>query len=193
VDISYYGIRSATQLNGLLYGGDPLSQTTFELFTGFDDNGQTVQNYWISAGEKFGTDTLKKVKRRRFKGKIDPSQSIQVYCSNDDNDFQLIGTILGSGEYVDYGVSFAVGTTMVGNNVVGGGATTNIFPFYMEIKVRMSKFAKRNLKFVATGIGYASIEELTDFDIWTYQEKIPSKYRLKQNVSLAGVPEQSTP
>lgn len=193
VDISYYGIRTATQYNGLLYGGDPVSMTTWELFTGFDDNGQKVQNYWTSAGEKFGLDTLKRVKRRRFKGKLDPEQSIQVYCSNDDNDFQLIGTILGNGDYVDYGVSFAVGTVMVGSDAVGGGATTNVYPFFMEIKVRMGKFAKRNLKFVATGYGYASIEEVTDFDIWTYQDKIPAKYRIKQNVSLAGVPGQSTP
>lgn len=193
VDISYYGIRSATQLLGILYGGDPVSQTTFELFTGFDDNGQKIQNFWESAGEKFGTDTLKKVKRRRFKGKIDPEQSIQVYVSNDDDDYQLIGTILGSGTYVDYGGSFAIGTIMIGGDVMGGGATTNIYPFYMEIKVRMGKFAKRNIKFVATGYGFASIEEITDFDIWQYQDKMPAKYRSKQNVSLAGAVDQSTP
>jgi len=193
VDITYYGIRTATQNAGLLYGGDAVSMTTYELFTGFDDNTLKIQNSWESAGEKFGSDVLKKVKRRRFRGKIDPEQSLQVYVSNDDDDYTLVGTILGNGDYVDYGTSFAIGTTMVGSDVIGGGSTTNIYPFYMEMKMRLGKFSKRNIKFVATGFGFVSIEEMTDFDIWTYQDKMPAKYRSKQNVSLAGETDQSTP
>lgn len=188
VDETSYGIRCATKANGFLYGGDPVSQTTYELFTGFDDMGIALTNNWDSKGETWGVDVLKKVKRKRFKGKIAAAQTVQVYEQQDDGGFTLIGTILGSGDYVDYGSSFAIGTTFVGQDTVGGGDTVDVYSFFMEIKVRAGKFRKRLLRFVATGIGYVSMEQITDFDIWTYQEKIPSKYRSKQNVGLAGAP-----
>jgi hypothetical protein len=42
------------------------------------------------------------------------------------------------------------------------------------------------LKFIANGIGYVAMQEVTDFDIWMYQDKLPKQYRQKQNVSLDG-------
>lgn len=188
VDITYYGIRASTKLAGILHGGDPVSKTTYELFTGFDDNGIAILNHWEGSGDKYGIDALKKVKRLRFRGRIDPSQSVEVYVAPDDGDFQLVGTILGSGGYVDYGSSYAIGTTFVGQSNIGGGNAVNVYSYFMEIKVRLPKFRKRKIRFVATGIGFVSVQSFTDFDIWTYQEKMPSKYRLKQNVPLAGEP-----
>lgn len=186
VDISYYGIRASTKVNGVLYGGDPVTQTTWELFTGFDDNGVALTNFWDGAGETYGSDVLKKVKKLRFGGKIAPAQSISVYVSLDDADFQLIGTILGSGDYVDYSTTYAVGTTFIGQSNVGGGSTTNVYNFFLELKLRLPKFRKRKVRFIANGIGYASIQQITDFDIWAFQDKMPSRYRVKQNVSLDG-------
>lgn len=186
VDISYYGIRTATKVLGILYGGDPITKTTWELFTGFDDNGIALVNFWDSAGEIFGSDVLKRVKKMRFKGKTSPNQNTSVYIETDDGGFTLIGTILGSGDYVDYSTSFAIGTTFVGQSNIGGGDTTNIYPFFLEIKFKSPKFRKRKVRFVANAIGFVQIEQITDFDIWTYQEKIPSKYRIKQNVSFDG-------
>lgn len=188
VDETSYGIRTSTKANGFLYGGDPVSQTTYELFTGFDDMGIALANNWDSKGETWNSDVLKRVKKKRFKGKIDASQSIAVYESRDDGDFTLIGTILGSGDYVDYGSSFAIGTSFIGQDTVGGGDTVNVYSFFMEIKVHSPKFRKRVIRFVALGIGFCSIEQMTDFDIWTYQEKIPARYRSKQNVALDGAP-----
>lgn len=186
VDKTSYGIRSSTKLNGILYGGDPLSQSTYELFTGFDDIGVALTNEWVSRGETFGADVLKKVKRRRYKGYIDPAQTVQVYESYDDGDPTLIGTILGSGAYVDYTASHAIGTVMNGEGTIGGGNQVTIYPFFIEIKVRALKFRKRKVSFVATGIGYVSINMIEDFDIWTYQNKMPARYRSKQNVALDG-------
>lgn len=188
VDETSYGIRCATKASGYLYGGDPVSQTIYELFTGFDDMGIRLTNNWDSKGETYASSVLKKVKRYRYKGKIDPGQSVQVYIQQDDGDFTLIGTILGSGDYVDYGSSFAIGTSFVGQDTVGGGDTANVYGFYMEIKYRANKFRKRVVRFVATGIGFVSIEQMTDFDIWTFQDKLPARYRSKQNVDLAGTP-----
>jgi len=188
VDATYYGIRTSTKINGVLNGGDPVSQSTYELFTGFDDNTTIITNFWESKGETFGDDILKKVKRLRYKGKITPEQSIKVSVSIDDSDFQHVGTILGTGDYVDYSSSFAVGTTFVGFDTVGGGDSVAVYQFFMEIKTKIAKFRKRVIRFEALGLGYVSIEALTDFDIWTYQQKMPSKYRLKQNVDLDGTP-----
>lgn len=193
VDITTYGIRAATQDAGILYGGDSVSESTYEIFTGFDDMGIALSNEWISSGERFGDDVLKKVKRLRVKGQIDPAQSIEVYVSVDDDDFQWVGTILGTGSYVDYASTHAIGTSMVGVDTLGGGATTSVYSFLAELKVRLPKFRKRKIRLVAPGIGYVRVDSVTDFDIWTYQDKLPAKYRSKQNVSLEGVEDQDTP
>lgn len=194
VDVAPYGGSSFTKNGGYLYMGDPVSQTSYELFTGFDDMGIAPQNYWISAGDRYGTDVLKKTKRYRFKGAIAPDQSVGVYWSPDADNYILIGTILGSGEYVDYTSSYAIGTTVIGSGTLGGDDTVPVYRFIMEIKVRQAKFRKRNLKFVANGIGYVALESVTDFDIWQFQDKLPAKYRSKQNVSTAGTPtNQPTP
>lgn len=203
VDITSYGIRSAAKLNGVLYGGDPVSQSTYELFTGFDDLGQAVINSWSGKGETLGSfkarsialrfikNTLKKLKRIRFKGLIDPNQSVQVYISYDDADFQLVGTILGNGDYVDYTSTYAIGTGSVGASILGGGDTVSVNPFFMEIKLHATKFRKRKVKLIATGIGYFALNNITDWDYWLYQDKMPVRYRAKQNVPLAGQPVDS--
>lgn len=186
VDATYYGIRTSTKNAGYLYGGDPISQTTYELFTGFDDLTDNITNNWDSKGETFGDDILKKIRKLRFKGKISADQSIGVYIQLDDGDFSLVGTILGTGDYVDYGTSYAIGTSLVGNATVGGATTVQVYQYLIELRVKTAKFRKRTIRFSALGIGYASIERLTDFDILTYSDKVPSNYRQKQNVSLDG-------
>jgi hypothetical protein len=85
-----------------------------------------------------------------------------------------------------------VGTTFIGQDTVGGGDTTSVYSFLMELKPDLGKFRKRNIKFVALGYGFVQIEQITDFDIWLYTEKLPSQYRSKQHVSLAGVPDQDS-
>lgn len=186
VDVAPYGGASFSKNAGFLYMGDPVSMTSYEMFTGFDDMSLPVTNEWISAGEKYGTDVLKRTKKYRFRGLISPDQDISVYISIDAGDYQLIGTILGSGDYVDYNSTSAIGTSFLGAEPVGGGDQTLVYQFLMEIKVRVPKFRKRQIKFVANGIGYVAIQEITDFDIWQYQDKLPKQYRLKQNVSLDG-------
>ena len=186
VDKVAYGSNAFTLSGGYLYMGDPISQTSYEMFTGFDDMGLVIQNEWISSGNKYGSDVLKRTKRYRFRGLIAPDQSISVSVSTDSGDYQLIGTILGSGDYVDYMSTTAVGTSFIGSEPIGGADTVAVYPFLIEIKVRLPRFRKRKLRFVANGYGYVALQEITDFDIWRYAEKIPKQYRQKQNVSLDG-------
>ena len=186
VDVAPYGARTSTKDDGLLFVGDPLSKTTYELFSGFDDMGVIVPNFWISAGDLYDTNVLKKTKKLRFRGRISPNQSIKVSVELDSGNFQEVGTILGSGDYVDYDSSYAIGTTFIGQDTIGGGSEEQVYEFTMQIKVRLGKFRKRRIKFEALGFGFCAIQAITDFDIWTYQDKLPPKYRTKQNVSLDG-------
>lgn len=186
VDIAPYGGSAFTKNAGYLYMGDPNAQTSYEMFTGFDDMGLVVNNYWISAGDKYGLELLKKTKKLRFRGNISPDQRVSVYVSLDGSDYQLVGTILGSGDYVDYTGTSAIGTSFIGAETIGGDDLPTVYQFLMEIKVRLSKFRKRKVKFVAEGFGYVAIQEITDFDIWQFEDKLPKHYRVKENVSLDG-------
>lgn len=188
VDTTYYGIRTSCKDQGILYGGDVVSKTTFELFTGFDDLGINLMNYWESKGELYGSNVLKKVRHLRLKGQISQNQSLQVYLSLDSGDYFLVGTVLGNGDYVDYGSSSAIGTSLFGGEVIGGNPYTTVANYFIDIKVKTGKFRKRMVKLVAGGIGYVSANYLSDFDIWTYEERMPRSYRVKQNVALAGTP-----
>jgi hypothetical protein len=186
VDKTSYGIRTATKSGGYLYGGDPVSQTSYELFTGFDDMGIALENSWTGAPNLLESTRLKKVKRMRFMGQIDPDQALKVYLSRDNGDFELVGTIRGDADYVDYNTSYAIGTSAIGVSTLGGDDDVSTYQFYMEIKLRGSKFRQRKVKFVATGIGYVEVHNITDYDIWKFSNRMPKSYRIKQNVSLDG-------
>ena len=80
----------------------------------------------------------------------------------------------------------AVGSHGVGAVAVGGGEVSEAYPFLVEMKVKVPKFRVRRLKFVAKAFGYCAVEQTTGFDLLTFEQRIPKKYRLRQNVSLDG-------
>jgi len=205
VDISPYNARMfCTDLTANLFIGSPLSQSSYQIFNGFDDDGDAIQAYWISGSSKYGElkksrsvkwefiqESLKKFRRLRIKGLIDPNQSISVYVSYDDADFQLTGVILGSGSYVDYTNPQAVGSNFIGQTQIGGDDITNAYPYFVEIKFyHQPKFRKRALKFIPTGIGYFDFAFISDFDIEVFESRMPKRFRQKQGVSLAGAVNQ---
>jgi hypothetical protein len=187
VDISYYKARMFAKDGGKLYCGHTLSLSTYQLFNGFDDDGISLENYWTSKDEDFNSDILKKVRRLRFEGLIDSDQAIEVYEQFDNSGFALIGTILGSGSYVDYTSPETIGSDMIGSSLIGGDGFTEAYPYYCEIKTKTPKFGKRTIKLIAKGIGYADVKMITDWDILTFEQRIPSKFRNKSNVSLSGL------
>jgi len=187
VDILPYPAKTIAPNEGLLYIGDVQTDNVYEILSGFDDDNDVVENYWISNDEKYSTERLKKVKKLRLKGIITPEQILQIYADYDNDGFVLVGTIRGDGTYVDVLTNYAIGTHGVGTAVVGGETDTVDGAFYFaEIKINSPKFRKRTFKIVATGIGYVSLNLLDDFNIRTFQQKLPAKYRQKQNVSLDG-------
>lgn len=172
---------------GKMYIGDSLSDNVYQLLSGFDDDDDLIENYWISNDERYGAERLKKLKRLRIKGIITPEQKLEVYFAPDGDAFALIGTILGNGTYVDYNNNFSIGSSGIGESGIGGESDIlDGAAFLCEFKLAQTKFRKRALKFVATGIGYVAITMIDDFKIMFFQEKLPSRYRTKQNVSLDG-------
>lgn len=187
VDILPYSGKTITNSDGLLYIGDTITDNIYNILSGWDDDGQKIENYWISSDDKYGNEYLKKTKRIRFKGLITPTQKLEVYDSLDNGDFQLVGTILGSGVYVDFSETFTIGSAGIGSSIIGGESDYLDGNFYLaELKLKLSKFRKRTLMLKATGTGYVSVNMIDDFKIMTFEQKLPKKYRQKQNVSLDG-------
>lgn len=187
LDILPYGAKTITTDNGKLYIGDVQTDNCYEILSGFDDDNDTISNYWLSNDEKYGSETLKKVKRLRLKGLIAKEQSLSVYIAYDGGDFELVGTVLGSGAYVDPTRSMLIGVNGIGINEVGGGGAEVSGSFYLtELKLKTPKFRKRTIKLVANNTGYVSVNMFDDFNIRLFRQKLPNKYRVKQNVSLDG-------
>lgn len=187
VDITKFAGRTFAKSGGYLYMGSSVSQTVFNLYNGFDDEGTTIDNFYRTKDELFSTNKLKKYRKIRLKGNINNNQSYQVYVNYDNGGDQLVGTVLGTGSYVDYSSAQTIGSSMIGTQQIGGDDVTNVYPYFMEIKLRkVPKFRRRNIKFVALGYGYVDINYIQDWDIDTYEDKLPSAYREKQNVSIDG-------
>lgn len=187
VDILSYAAKTITQNSGSLYIGDTLTFNSYEVLSGFDDDNENIENYWIGSDNLYGSEYLKKVKRFRIKGVISPDQILEIYTSYDNSEFALIGTVRGDGTYVDYGSNFSIGSNGIGTSIIGGEDDFIDGSFYLaEIKEASTKFRKRTIKLVATGIGYVSVNMMDDYGLMRFQQRLPSKYRSKQNVSLDG-------
>lgn len=184
VDILPYEARSFMQHAGVLYTGDSLSTSVYTTLNGFDDLGYIIENYAITKGEFYDLDDLKKTKRLRLQGLISTGQNYSVYGSFDEGSYTLLGTINGDATYVDMENPNTIGLNMIGADVIGGSDSQIAYPYYAELKIKTPKFRKIYLKFIANGFGHVSIKSLEHNDIWTYEAKIPKRFRQKQNVSI---------
>lgn len=189
VDITRYSARTAANNDGVLYIGSSITQSVYKLFNGFDDDGAVIENYWDSKNDlldRKNAPTLKKVRKLRMRGRTTPDQHCEVYANYDDAGWQLVGTIRGDGTYVDATDPDVIGVSLVGASQVGGDVTTNIFPYFLELKLKNSKFRKRKYRLKCIGVGYFDCEMLSDIDITHFEDRIPKRFRSKQNVSLDG-------
>lgn len=188
VDIARFNVNNLAKDAGVLYAGSSVNFSVSKILTGFDDDGSEPENYWISRGELFSTQALKKIKKFQVKGKISRLSQLEVYISEDDEPYRLIGTVLGNGSYVDFGNTFTIGSSGIGTSAIGGDYGVEAFPYHTEFKfTSQPKFRKRNIKFIKRGIGYTSVQKFTDYDVRFFDEKLPKKYRIKQNVSTSGL------
>lgn len=185
-----YQCRTFTKSrDGYLYAGSSFTKSSQKLFIGFDDDGEVIDNYWESKAETYNSENLKKFKKLVVQGKIDTMQVVEIYLSLDDGDPELIGTIRGDGDYVDADNPFPIGSSMLGVYQVGGSDTEQeyvAYRYFREIKIKMTKFRKRSIAFKAKGFGYVSINFMMDDNILVFEQRIPKRFRIKQNENLAG-------
>lgn len=187
VDVTKYAARTFAKSGGDLYMGSSITESVYKVFNGFDDDGSMLDNKWTGKGETWGSENLKKYRKVRLLGQISADQSYEVYINYDGSGEQLVGTVVGSGSYVDYSSPQSIGSNMVGEAQIGGDSLVTIYNYFVEIKLKkVPKFRKRQIAFKALGIGYVDIHSQLDLDIEQYEGKVPSRFRQKQNVSLSG-------
>lgn len=199
VNITSFSGRTFAFDSGKAYMGSSVTQNVYQIFSGFDDDGLNINNFWRGKGENFAVHSrslkymafgtnLKKERHIRLRGKISSNQKYQVYISYDDAGFQLVGTVLGNASYVDASLPETIGSEFIGNSRVGGNIIMTVARYEVEIRLhKVPKFVKRTIKFVALGIGYISIEYQMDWDISVYEGKIPARFRQKQRIGLDGI------
>lgn len=192
VDVYSYRAKCLKKDAGALYAGDTITANTYQLFTGFDNDGSTIENQWTSKGETYKSERLKKYRRQKVKGYIQVGQVVGVYLETDNGSFNKIGTIRGDVGTVDATVDGVVGSMEVGSSMIGGAetdsdSTVTVYQFFFEFKMRTGKFRKRRIRLVAEQFGYFAVNFLSDWDIMSFEERIPKRYRRKQNVSIDGI------
>jgi len=166
--------------NGALTIGDSLSNNVYQIFSGLDDDGSIITNYFEGALSDIEVAGLKRCKRFIVEGEIGPDQTIQVYISYDSGAFAPLGTIAGNGTYVDKSQSVNVGAITVGRTEIGGGGTQGSIPAYhymREFRIDSDKFERAKIKYEALAIGYASVSTERYKDIRSKGNKIAERYR----------------
>lgn len=186
IDKVPFNVNSMMKSNGVLYASSSVNQSVSKILNGFDDDGSVLNAYWVGRSELFGVQNLKRVKRFLFKGRIAREQYSKVYISTDNDAWEQIGTIRGDQSYVDLTNSYTIGSSGIGQSAIGGDGAEVAFDYQCEIHFPTTKFRQRRIKFEPQGIGYFSVEKITDRRVMLYEDRIPKKYRQKQNVSLDG-------
>jgi len=187
VNVAPYSGKMSIQDGDNLYVADSVSYSVYSIFSGFDDMQDIIDAYWIGRGELAGLPkNLKKVRKLKFKGRMDRTQSVGVYIDQDGQGFQKVGTILGSASYVSSTGGQAIGSNYIGEGQVGGSETAEFFPYFMEIKIRTAKFRKITLKLVPESFGYFDFDMTELWDVLMFENRLPKAFRQKQNVSLDG-------
>ncbi len=184
--IKYSG-KMSVQDAGVLYVADSVTYSVYDTFSGFDDLGSAIEAFWTSKDTIPSDTNLSKVRRLRFKGRIDPDQNVGVYSNLDEAGFSKVGTISGAASYVNQTDSQAIGGRYIGQGQIGGDDVSNSFGYFMELKIKTGKFRKIAIKLIPEGVGYFDFDMITFWDVISYEQRMPKAYRQKQDVSLDGL------
>lgn len=186
VDVVNYTGGMSVQDGDVLYVGDSASYSVYDTFSGFDDLGSVIDAYFETKNTIPDDSALSKVRRLRFKGKIDPDQSVGIWISPDATGYSKVGTIFGGAGYVNPSASQTIGSRYIGEGQIGGDDITNAYAYFMELKVKTGKFRSLSIKLVPEGIGYFDFDMIVFWDILKFENRMPKGYRQKQDVSLDG-------
>lgn len=146
---------------GLLLYGDPISNNVWELFSGYDDDGAVINNFWQSGAIGGDVDGLWRANRFLIDGYINPSQNFDIMAAFDNGNFVTIGNISGQGTYVDNAQGVLIGSDTIGLQVVGSGSSVNAYHFRYEFVITNSPnlYEYVVVKFVANDVGALQINE----------------------------------
>ena len=163
-DVLDYGVTCCSIYMGSLLAGDTISPNVFTLFSGYDDDGELITNHWTDAPTNLGIEGQKVFMKFKVRGKIQRSQAIQVWFKYDGGNPVLAYTITGTGTGVNQGNPSTVGSYTVGSKIYGGGGTISAYDFEVEIPIGSPRFEYVQVMYVATGIGWAEIDEYAYMD-----------------------------
>jgi hypothetical protein len=168
--LDYYA-SCLSEYGGTLIAGDSLSNNVFTLFSGFDDDGEVIRNYYTTSDLNLKYDGLKICHRMVIDGLIQKEQSYKVQLSLDGGPYSDYYTISGNGVYVDSGISVSVGGTVIGSHAIGGSASSSdggnesAHPYEIDFPIHTDKFVNIRVRLEALGIGYVSVNSITFKDI----------------------------
>lgn len=158
-------VSCLAEYNGTLVAGDSVSNNVYTLFSGFDEDGDIITNYWLSSNLNLGTDNLKNCRRMVIDGLIQPDQSIKVSLAYDGGAFTEVFTIAGNADYVDGGQETSIGAPTLGTQVIGGQGGVTASPFEVDFPINSDRFVDVQIRVEALGVGWASINSFTFKDI----------------------------
>lgn len=180
-DLIDYAASFFTVNNGNLWIGDSASPNVYEIFSDFDDLEYSIEGEWISKNDNLNIKALKKYKRFRVSGIIGVSQSFDIYVKHDNDDEELIGTVLGNANYVNKAKSYLIGSRLIGEDIIGSDSNEEAFYFKTEFKIKSPKFLVTTIIFRPKGIGYLAILDYEFADIRIKADKISKKYKNTQD------------
>ena len=164
-------ISCLDQYNGGLLAGESISNNLTKLFSGYDEQGDIIDNAWISSEMDLGFSGVKKVNPFTIEGFIAADQVLDVYIAYDSGAFGLVKatgedhSILGTGSYVDFSQGITIGSTTVGENTVGSGGTPNAYFYRRTFNISSDKFEYCKIKLQAVAIGAVQINKFKFSDI----------------------------
>lgn len=171
-DVVDFYASCLVEYTGKLLAGDSISNNVMELFSGYDDDGSTIDNYWTDGDMNLGVENMKTVHRMRVQGLIQPDQNLNVSFSVDGGNFVFYKKIEGKGSYVDLGTNILIGSDTIGSGVVGSGGGDTAHPYFIDFPIHIERFNTIRIKFEATNIGYVSVFEYMYVDIRDKSRKI---------------------
>ena len=169
--------NSLVNFNGLLYGGSSVDRNVYQMFSGFDDDDDTIIGSWESNDWILDEEERKKCKDFVVEGDMATSQTLIVDISYDGGAFQEIGTVSGTGEYIDTGSTTEYGSALYGGGEYGGGVTVEAYRYMKKLSLPSTKFYRVKIRLRTESIGYLNVRMYKFDDVRKAGHKLPDKFR----------------
>lgn len=173
-------ISDMDSYQGALLGGDSGSNNLYKLFSGVSDEEANIENFYVTGDDDIDVDGIKDIRRMVVAGWIGDDQENEIAYSVDNEPFVVVKSILGTGPYVDHTQRKLIGSSTLGEEMIGGGEASEdaIFasPYKVEFPVGTKRLSRIRLRFEAKALGYLSVSEYGFVDVREKGRRMPVKY-----------------